>query len=68
MGDYGAKSWVTVPVLDIDRAALAALGVTEPAQELHGASLEVDGVAYSVAEVRDGQVFVRCLLSLDLDS
>ncbi|MBO4169547.1 head-tail joining protein [Cereibacter azotoformans] len=67
VGDYGAKSWVTVPVLDVSKAALGELGVTEPGEVLHGAAVTIEGTHYTVAEVRDGGLFARCLLSLDLD-
>lgn len=67
VGEYGAKSWVPVPRLDLARPALSDVGISDPAQDLHGASVAIDGVHYLVSEVRDGEVFVRCLLSLDLD-
>jgi len=67
VGEYGAKSWVAVPRLDLARPALADLEISDPAVQLHGASVAIDGVHYLVSEVRDGEVFARCLLSLDLD-
>lgn len=67
VGEYGAKSWVPVPRLDLARPALADLEISDPAVQLHGASVSIDGVHYTVVEVRDGEVFARCLLSLDLD-
>lgn len=67
VGEYGAKSWVPFPRLDLARPALADLGISDPAHDLHGAAVTIDGVHYLVAEVRDGEVFARCLLSLDLD-
>ena len=67
VGEYGAKSWVPVPRLDLARPALAELEISDPAVQLHGASVTIDGTHFLVVEVRDGEVFARCLLSLDLD-
>lgn len=67
VGEYGAKSWVPVPRLDLARPALAELEISDPAVQLHGASVTIDGTHFLVVEVRDGEVFSRCLLSLDLD-
>lgn len=66
VGEYGAKSWVPVPRLDLARPALGERGISDPSQDLHGAAVTIDGVHYLVAEVRDGEVFALCLLSLDL--
>jgi hypothetical protein len=66
VGDYGAKSFTPIPRLDLVRSELVAAGLTDPTDELHGASLTADGTRYTVAEVRDGEVFIRLMLSLDL--
>ncbi len=59
VGDYGVEVRDEYPVLDVPRAAFIATG--RPASALHGATLTVDLVSYTLHDPRDdGLSLIRC--------
>lgn len=58
-GEYGMEIRDEYPVLDVPRAAWLATG--RPATALHGATLTVDLVSYTLHDPRDdGLSLIRC--------
>jgi len=59
VGEYGMEVRDEYPVLDVPRAAWIATG--RPATALHGATLTVDLVSYTLHDPRDdGLSLIRC--------
>lgn len=59
VGDYGVEVRDEYPVLDVPRASWLAAG--RPASALHGATLTIDLVSYTLHDPRDdGLSLIRC--------
>ena len=59
VGEYGVQVQDEYPVLDVPRSTWIATG--RPASALHGATLTVDLVSYTIHDPRDdGLSLIRC--------